>query len=465
MSVGKFVSSSALLLIDHLVVAAGNWGYWIIIAKLTSVSEVGEATTLYSLVALVAAISQLGLQYPILRKSYDNGSLIIWPTFVIQLTLVLITIPIFVFVLENLYGGSLERFIVIAILFMAAFSLSFVFRYALLGISHVKEVLLIDTLALCVKLIVGYILVTMGLGAFGILLSFLIQDAMTAIIFLVLASRFFRFTIVRKMKYYKEILRDGLVNMPFLLSRVLVFSLTIVLLAWFGISSSHIGVFYIALMMSMIIAETVSNMAYMVIPASAISKTDLTAQSMRFSITVTAPVLAALLISPTALLSVIGTEYAEGATVLVTLTIGTFPLVIVMNIMSKFNYLGELRKLLLVGSVRILTLVAAFLLLVPQYGILGAAFSILLANIVSALLAIFWSKDFIRYVINSGISILAGWSIGYVIGGLSGGISNSLAGILISGFATSVFVIALKNTSIDEITRILKILLRGSPSN
>jgi hypothetical protein len=53
---------------------------------------------------------------------------------------------------------------------------------------------------------------------------------MTAISFLILTTKLFKFTIVWQMKYFKEILRDGLVNMPFLLSRVVICSLTIVLL-------------------------------------------------------------------------------------------------------------------------------------------------------------------------------------------------------------------------------------------
>jgi hypothetical protein len=65
----------------------------------------------------------------------------------------------------QLYGGSLERFTLIAIMFMAALSLSFVFRFALLEISYVKALSIIDTLAVGTKFIVGYILVTMGYGA------------------------------------------------------------------------------------------------------------------------------------------------------------------------------------------------------------------------------------------------------------------------------------------------------------
>jgi O-antigen/teichoic acid export membrane protein len=151
--------------------------------------------------------------------------------------------------------------------------------------------------------------------------------------------------------------------------------------------------------------------------------------------------------------------------VLVVLSIGTFPLVIVTNIMSKFNYLGELKKLLLVGSIRILTLIVVFIFLVPQHGILGAALSILLSNIASALLAILWSRESNRYIINSGISIASGWAFGYLVGVLSNGIIGSLAAILISVTTTSVCIIALKNTSVDEIIRVLKILLRGPRTN
>jgi O-antigen/teichoic acid export membrane protein len=137
------------------------------------------------------------------------------------------------------------------------------------------------------------------------------------------ARRSFSFKL-GKMRLAKELLKDGLVNAPSKLSRVLVLSLGIVLLAFFGVNSSETGVFYIAMMISMAAGGFALNMAYMVLPASSESNVDLSSGSLRLGLTFTAPIIAALLTAPAAVLSVIGPEYAAQGIVLLILSVYRF---------------------------------------------------------------------------------------------------------------------------------------------
>src|SRR6266496_46110 len=111
----------------------------------------------------------------------------------------------------------------------------------------------------------------MGFGALGMLFSFLLQILFITCATLVVARRrTFGFKL-GNMKYVREIIRDGLVNTPSKFSRIFILSLSVVLLTSFGISSSEIGIFYVALMISIVATGGLaSSMAYMVIPASAI---------------------------------------------------------------------------------------------------------------------------------------------------------------------------------------------------
>src|ERR671939_1005497 len=68
-SIGKFAGSGILLFLDQLLVAIANWVYWVLISKINSTSEIGQATTIYSLALLVTTITQLGLEYPLLKRS------------------------------------------------------------------------------------------------------------------------------------------------------------------------------------------------------------------------------------------------------------------------------------------------------------------------------------------------------------------------------------------------------------
>jgi len=68
-SSSDFVAPSILLFIDNLLVSVAGWLYRLVISKPTLASEIGLAVTVYSLVMLVTTLTQLGLEYPLLKKS------------------------------------------------------------------------------------------------------------------------------------------------------------------------------------------------------------------------------------------------------------------------------------------------------------------------------------------------------------------------------------------------------------
>ena len=92
-------------------------------------------------------------------------------------------------------------------------------------------------------------------------------------------------------------------------------------------------------------------MAYMVIPASSRSNNDLTTDSMRISLSLTAPLIAALIVAPKSILSVIGPDYTSAETILLLLSIGILPSSIAINAISKSNCLGKSRELITIGSI------------------------------------------------------------------------------------------------------------------
>lgn len=464
-SVNKFAGSSILLFIDQLLVAIGNWVYWVLISKINSTSEIGQATTIYSLALLVTTITQLGLEYPLLKRcstNHDqNQRQALGTAMVIELAITLASIPIVVYIINDLYEvRSLEQFTWIAVGMIISSSIGFVARFALLGISNVKKVLVIDTLGAVVKFATGFTLVSIGLGVFGIVMSILLNILFVTCAFLFVVSKRFTFS-VGHLDYFKEIIQDALANMPSKLSRILIFSLSIVLLASFHtVHSSDIGIFYLALMISLVIGSLTSSIAYMIIPPSSVSKTDLSSSGMRIGLSLTAPLIAALIAAPRAVLSTIGSQYTSAETVLLILSASILPSAITINTISKFNNLDKPRKLILIGSVEILTFLISFFLLVPHYGILGAAFSTLIAFLSSACLSLMWSeRAVLKYIGISIISIIigsaAGRAFGLVMGGVGGG-AYPFVQILISVAITITLIIALKNTSIIEIGDLVK---------
>jgi O-antigen/teichoic acid export membrane protein len=465
MSHEKFMNSSIFLFLDLIVVAAGGWLYWLVISKLVSTSDVGQSTAVYSLVVLISTIVGLGLEYPLLKKSSIERSKIVGSAILIELIITIAVVPFIIYTLKDQEHEELQSYIIIAIVMVISISQGYVARYALLGISASKTILVIDTISTAAKFVAGYFLVVSGLGALGVLLSFMLQALLTACIALSLLYKIFGFS-SGGFKYLKNIFKEGIVNMPSIFSRTLIVSLSVVLLASFGVASSEIGIFYIALMISLVAGGLISSTAYMVIPASSMAQTDLTSGSIRIGISLTAPIITLLLTSPHFVLSLIGTQYVSGQILLMILAVGILPFALATNSISRFNYLGMSRRLLFIGSLQMIGFIVSFILLVPPFKGVGAALSILISYSISCIPALIWSeKILLRYIANTAIAIIAGWGISSILKLLlPDGIINEVTTLVTSIVVTMVIIVALKNTTITEVRTLLKTVVNSTTS-
>ena len=349
---------------------------------------------------------------------------------------------------------SLSEFLWVAVALLAISPISFIARFALLGISSARSVLIFDILSTSGKFLVAYILVSIGLGAFGILFSFVIGSLIAAVGMLIIVRWHLPLTLVRNRRYIIEVIKEGLSNAPSRLFRTMIITLSVILLASFGISDSEVGIFYIAMMLSVVGASLAISMSFTVIPASTESKVDLSSGSLRLGLTLTAPIVAALIVAPRAILSIIGPEYASADIVLLVLSVGILPTAVAMNAISKFNNLGQERKIITIGVIQTAGFLTSFLILVPYYDGLGAAYSILIAYTASAVYAIsLFERAEKKYVANCAIAVIIGCISGYAINFM---LDHSLPTIVSAIVATSVVLLALRNTSVSELRQVIR---------
>jgi O-antigen/teichoic acid export membrane protein len=457
----RYVGQAMLLFLDQILVAITNWLYWLVISRFTITSEIGQATSVYSLVLLMSTLAQVGLEYPLLKKSSLHRSQILGAALTIELILLpgLITALV---LLEhtNVYHASLSELLWIAVILLALSPISFIARFALLGISNARTVLIFDVVATSSKFLAAYILLSMGFGAFGILFSFVIASLVAAVGMLAIVRWRLPVKLVRDKKYILEVLKEGLSNAPSKLSRILITTLSVILLASFGVSDSDIGIFYIAMMLSVVGGSLASSMSFTVIPASTESKLDLSSGSLRLGLSLTAPIVAAFLVAPKGILGIIGPEYASAHTVLLVLSIGILPTVVAMNAISKFNNLGHGIKIIVIGIIQAAGFLISFFILVPRYGDLGSAYSILISSTASAVFAVLlFERAERRYIANSVIAVIIGSLIGY---GINFMFQYSLLTIILSVIATSVVLLILRNTSVSELRHLIRSLNRPS---
>jgi O-antigen/teichoic acid export membrane protein len=464
LTTNKFIGQGILLFTDQILVSITNWLYWIMVSRLASTSEIGQATSVYSLVLLISTVCQIGLEYPLLKKASLHRSQILGTALAIELILTSASIAAIIFLANtDMYHASLGQYVLVAVALLVFSPISFVGRFALLGISNARAVLAFDVAATIAKFLSAYILLSMGFGAFGILISFMIASLVAATTMIMIAGRRLSLRPIRDKRYIVEVIKEGLSNAPSKLSRTMIITLSVILLASYGISDSDIGIFYIALMISIVGAGLASSMSFTVIPASAESKSDLSSGSLRLGLSFTAPLIAALVVAPRYILSIIGMEYATADTILLVLSIAILPTAIMMNAVSKFNNSGEQRKIIAIGLIQIAVFLISFVVLVPYYGSLGAAYAILITYVASAAYALCWFKwAERRYIANSIVAIVLGCAAGYAIDLI---LDQSLAAIVTSVLITSVILLALKNTSISEMRQLVKTIRNPGWSN
>lgn len=451
----KFVGQGLLLSFNQISIAVANWLYWLVISKIALPSEIGQAISVYNLVLLIATFAQMGLEYPLLKRSSLPSSQVFGTALMIELIIVPGLIAALVALeFTDVYRASLSEFLWVAVILLAVSPLSFISRYALLGISSARSVVIFDALATGAKFLSAYVLLSIGLGAFAILFSFMIAIVIAAVGMVASVRWRLPVALVWHRKRIIEVIREGLSNAPSILSRTIIITLSVILLASFGVSDSNIGIFYIAMMLSIVAGSLAVSMSFTVIPASIQSKTDLSSGSLRLGLSLTAPIVAVFIVAPKYILSIIGPQYASADTVLLVLSIAILPTAVAMNAIAKFNNLGLGRKITFIGVIQLAGFLTSFLILVPYYGTLGAAYSILIAYTASSIFAIsFFERAQRRYIANSLLAVIIGCAVGYATIFM---LEHSLPAIVSSVVATSVALLALKSTSISELKQLIR---------
>jgi O-antigen/teichoic acid export membrane protein len=179
-------------------------------------------------------------------------------------------------------------------------------------------------------------------------------------------------------------------------------------------------------------------------------------------LSLTAPLIVTLVVAPNSILALIGPEYVSAANILVVLAAAIFPYTIVLNAISKFNNLGKPRQIIVIGSIHVIVFLATFVFLVPSYGTLGAAYSILIASIASAVTSIIWSDKgpVHRYIFTSLVSIVAGVAAGYLVRVMFSTSVHPFIAVLFSVSVVAIVIFGLRNTSPNEILSMARGLLR-----
>lgn len=191
--------NSIYLMVSSGVMAAFGFFFWLICARLFSAEDIGLATTIISVMGLIASISVLGLNTGLVRylpNSKDKNNKINTCFTVVALTTVIVSSvfllglekfsPRLIFIKENILMSFAFIF------FMVIYSMSSIIESVFVAFRNAKFILLKNTIFSAVKLLLPFVFFSLGiLGAFGIFSAYMTASFIGfGVVFLILIYKF-----------------------------------------------------------------------------------------------------------------------------------------------------------------------------------------------------------------------------------------------------------------------------------
>ena len=216
------------------------------------------------------------------------------------------------------------------------------------GTLSTRPILIIDLLSIAVRIGSVVVLLESGLGVFGILLATLMQLMVLGIglTYILLSKTGIKIDTA----LFRPVIREGISNFPGKISKMMIAPLSVIMLRVAGISSSELGIFFISLIVTVVAGSFATSLATISLPSSHKNST-ISSSSLKFGIAMTTPLVAVLITSPKAILSLIGADYVNGDEILVILSIAILPSVMVFNLITMLNMKNENKKLVIIGLV------------------------------------------------------------------------------------------------------------------
>jgi len=450
------------LFLDVLFISISGWLFWLVVGKLSDANDIGIATFLYTLATFVSGIALLGFEFPVIKitapaeaeekverriRSSTFSTILVFEM-VLSLAVAAILYP---FLLTDRIGMS-NGYVILTLLMLLFSSLGTLARYALLGTLKTRMILIMDIVSIASKFLAAIILLNLGYGALAILFATFIQIFIPAV---VLSYEFIRDMGFRFEKaLIRPLLKEGISNFPGKISKILIAPLSVILLGITGVRASDMGIFFISLTVSVVAGAFATSLATISLSTAHRSVVSMS-HSFRFGLSLTAPLISLLIVFPKTILGLINNQYVQGHEVLSILAIAILPSILVFNIITKLNSRSDNRNLIVIGLVEFSTFVMAFLILVPKYGILAGALSVLISYIASSIVA---AKNLdrveIKIILKTCISIF----VGAILGWLFMSYGSEIVGIsvaLSSAFIVNHILGTLKFREIKEVAGIL----------
>ncbi len=382
-SVRESLRAGTWLFLGSITVSLTGLIFWLIISRLSGAGSIGVASSVFSSAAIAGVLVSAGVNIGVMREVAARGPGAVPPGLMAALVLgamaSLLVVPL---CLLLGFGGWL---VLLASLYAGLNVVFVVLLGVLQGLAMFRRVFLVQVFSSFSKLVVGVGLALMGLGALAAVAGFTLYSIVGVFSGLALIMPLFHRGFDPRV--FREILRLGYANYPFVASSQLVTALAVYLFAFLTGSPIDTGRLYISLMVAIAVSGLAGSVVAASLPIGTRSNSDPYGEAYRLAYGITLPVVVAVIPFSPQLLGLVNHDLVAAAPTLSLLLAFTPSLVMLSTIQARLNRYGRKRDLTLLGLLR-LGLLIALGVAFSRIGTIGVAIAYTLSTLVPTIVGL-----------------------------------------------------------------------------
>jgi stage V sporulation protein B len=412
----KIGRAAIYIYIETFVSLILGYIFWILMSRFGNPEIIGISAAVITFSGILSVISNFGIPTGIQRflgKSFATFSRPEIKIYVLS-SLLIITIAIGIIVILSLIFSNYflsvfkvdKQYLYITLFLMICTTYPTLFRGIIVSSLQTKILTLSMTLSATLKIILGIFFMIWGFGAFGLIISYTInQLAVSIILGIYIISVFHKSRAESEnlvgnkdtllIKKLKEIFSSSIVNWVPLVITTIGSQLGNIFI--YGTNGSKdAGLFFMSLTIVTGITSVMYSLFTISFPAMSAmedGRKRFTANTIRLSLIMAIPFTSSLIFYSRDILGLLGTDYTPAYRILDILLLSMVPTAIQYGITSLVYSYGKYRQVLLLGLTTSIPRITLYFILVPVFGSIGGAIAFTVGVLIGFISSIIVARE------------------------------------------------------------------------
>jgi O-antigen/teichoic acid export membrane protein len=374
--------------------------FWLSVSNLTGTETIGNLAAATAFGTILTSVATIGIPTGIQRflgkavADDDKQSFSKFTrTSLVLLSISVLTLVVFLVILNNELRAVLNfhpEFFFVSVIMVAGASLYQLFRGVMISSARTRLLLIVDVTGEIGRIMASVILITLINAALGLVGGFVALYFVTLSILIPYTAKIIRNHTSVSLNFKrtsKEILQSGTVSwVPNVITQI---GTQMGFLVTFGILGAFdTGVYFIAFaVFSVVLAipSSILTVAYPLMSGMNDSRRHFLSLCIKIALLSSVPTAVAITTVSSPLLSLFGTGFQTGSTMLMVLLISIAPTTISNAIFYLAYAYGKYRYVLIIGLLGSISKIALYPMLVPDFGGFGASLAFLAGSIAAFL--------------------------------------------------------------------------------